>query len=107
MSEPRDPSKIFAYHDGEKDRYADPLLVEDRILDALDDMDEQALQDQLQSPIRKLSAEAHYKLIAAYCRAFDVQPLDTVTGKGLTTQEIIDLSARFYAWQDGLKKMAT
>ncbi len=92
--------RIYAFHDGTAQRFADPLLVQDRLDDALEEVDAEGFQEQLDSPIRKASADAHQKFLAAIRHAFEVQELDTRTGVGLTAQETFDLATDYFAWRD-------
>lgn len=90
--------QIFAYETEQKTRYADPMEV--CLLLA---SDENYTPEHLRKA--KKCEPASMEIVAqAAARAFNVQRLDTATGKGMTIAELVGLVDAFDLWCWHLQK---
>ncbi len=98
------PREIFSFEYEGKARYIDPSVAEESYWSVLDDLDDKAFAEQLESPIREVRRRAELNMLQAIYKAFGVKALDPETGTGLTEQETLDLSQRFWEWRESVKK---
>jgi len=88
---------IWQYYDGRRTRWADPLLIWSRL--AIDEdwpemvAQAEAGQEPGLSQVRRRLTEA-----------FEAEPFDPQTGRGLTTWDLLDLFTQYMAYLEGLKK---
>ena len=106
---------IFTYHDGTRERRADPLVIGRKLEDACPDYRE--LLAELNSPpgtpvppgavaqsLRDQEKDATAKLLAATRAAFGVRPLDD--DGGLSEAETLGLLVAFFAFMGELAQRA-
>lgn len=90
---------IYHFHDGEWDRTADPLALEDAYFAALAGIDQAGLDDQLGSPYPPARIAAEERLLPAIRAAFGVEEFDERTGRGLPLAETFGLTRDLFAWK--------
>jgi len=91
--------EIFAYHDGERKRYADPLVITRDL-----DNHEKFNADTHLKGIEHGDDEAFAITLEAIREVFGLKPWTEETPDRLTQRETIDLLADFYDYTDSLKK---
>ncbi|MBX6313094.1 MAG: hypothetical protein IRY99_09305 [Isosphaeraceae bacterium] len=101
---PEQQRRIFAYFDGAKRRFGDPLLILRRIKANLEGQDLDALQQQMDHENPDVKLRALGKVLPAFYAAFEVPPLDPDTGEGVPEEQMLALAGRFFSWLDDLKK---
>lgn len=89
---------IFSFYDGQAERAIDPLAVWNQIWT---DPDNLALS---LPEAAKGDVAAQHAVEGIVTRAFDLQPFDPATGRGMTKLEIHQLLDRYLAWMADLKK---
>jgi hypothetical protein len=94
---------IYPYYDGRRDRWGDPLAIEDAYTFALAMVDMASLGEQLRSPIREIKIAASAQFLPAIRRAFGVVELSEETGEGLPLAETYDLGRKLFAWKDATR----
>jgi hypothetical protein len=95
--------EIFEFRDGAGPRRGDPLAIERRMTKALADVDDEALDEQLRSPVPGIVFDGLDKLLPAIRAAFKVAAFEDDEAAGLTAEETLDLWGRFQDWRDRLK----
>lgn len=97
---------IYRYHDGSRERFGDPLAIEERLFRGLEDHDAEALDNQLESKEPAIVYGALAKLLPAARSAFRLAEFDEDTGAGLTREEVLAVLSGFLAWRDEKKEVA-
>lgn len=90
---------IFVYHDGTRERRADPLLLWDRIR-----LDPECDLAAVLPASGRGDAEAMRQLEAFVARVFEVERYDPETDQGLPVLDLHQLLARYMRYMEDLKK---
>ena len=90
---------IFIYHDGTKERRADPLLLWDRIR-----LDPECDLGAVLPASGRGDTDAMRQLENFVCRVFGVQRYDPATDQGLPILDLHRLLARYMRYMEDLKK---
>jgi hypothetical protein len=115
--ETKDNSKrIYKYHNGEKEVYADPFEIDWRMQDSLKMTPDIDTIDKRLSPevdpdtgeftkqqIQLLN-DAYHFYIPHITKVFGLKKFDSETGEGMTGQEIIELWNKYLEWRYEVKK---
>lgn len=99
----KNPKRIFAYFDGYKKRFGDPMVILNAI-DGHPKYNPDKHPKLSKSSDRKVSVEAYRICIECFKEAFDLPAYDDKTGEGLTLHEVIQLNDSFCVYCDSLKK---
>lgn len=94
--------KIFRYHDGTQERWADPLVVNRSLWRETDGRLNKILED-CQSQDESAALAASDELLRAVRLSFDLPALDTKTGTGTTEDEAIAVLNGFLNWLEQKK----
>lgn len=100
---PPEQRAIFPYRDGRGPRRGDPMAIDARMLAALKDVDEEALDQHLRSEDVGVFYGAVSRVLPAIRAAFKVTAFEDDEEAGLTDDETFHLWADFRAWCDRLK----
>lgn len=110
--------RIFQYHDGESDVFADPSELEYQI-DRLEiqellfpkrlaelPADEEGMIDfeKIDPQDRKLLFDSYHEAEPLIREAFKLKPFDRASGKGLLYREVIELYNKYLDWCEQVKK---
>jgi len=95
--------KVFKYHDGEKDVWADPLAMS-RKLRALMGGNPEKIVTQYNSDVQMDSDNAAEVFFPAIAEAFQVKRFDRLTGDGFTDEDLLKTWEMFQAWLEAKKK---
>ncbi len=99
----RSKRQIFHYHDGQRKRAADPIVVI-RAMCSHPTLDLETHLQQFNSDDDKLRNEAGGVLVKATREIFDVKGFTDSHRSGLTERETLDVLDSFIAYIDTLKK---
>ncbi len=94
--------QLFSYWDGYQNVYADPIQVSDK-LDS-HPVYRSDLHPRLAESDNQAGREAWQVCMEAWRTAFNLQPFDPISGKGLTDAEVNALHGVYYLYIDQLKK---
>jgi len=110
---------IYKYNDGTRDVFADPSVLDYRIIKAFDKENMKVIENQLELPRKEdgeidwdgMSEDAMRLFADACCRldplvreAFEIAPFNKEDGTGLLQVEVIKIYMDYIAWKDSLKK---
>ena len=95
----RDRREIFAYHDGVRRRYADPIVVW-RAIESDPEFDPTRHFGEMD----RGDGEAFQVATRMVRRVFDLPAFDTATGRGLTEFQVTKLLWDFIAYTEAVKK---
>lgn len=98
---------VFRYHDGGRERFADPLPLYRALVKGLRGAalgGEGGLLEQLEQGDEYLAGDAAAKLFPAVAAAFGLEPFDPDTGQGCTERMLYRVLLDFLAYLDDAKK---
>ncbi|OAI39612.1 hypothetical protein AYO40_01220 [Planctomycetaceae bacterium SCGC AG-212-D15] len=95
--------KVFKYHNGISDVWADPLAL-NRKIRALMNGDPAKVVANYNSDNQNESDAAAELFFPAIARAFEVAPFDKATGEGFVDEDLLKLWEMFQSWLDEKKK---
>jgi hypothetical protein len=98
---------IFRYHDGERVRYADPIVLQIKLEEEALEWEEFVNLQQKMEQTGQADMAALSKMISIGRKVFDIQEVHEVDGKlvGKTLLEVLDILADFMLFIASLKKM--
>lgn len=95
--------EIFRYHDGERDRAADPIVVFRKMAEHPEFKLEQHIAElQIEDP--KIQNEASRIAVAATREIFGLNPWTEDNETGLTEMETLEVLSQFIVYVEQLKK---
>jgi hypothetical protein len=99
----RNPRFVFKYHDGTRDRYADPVAIM-RAMTSHPTLDLEQNLAEFQSEDSKLRNEASLVLVESTREIFGLHPFSEEHPNGLTELETLDILNAFIEYTETLKK---
>jgi hypothetical protein len=97
-------ARIFPYHDGRGDVFADPLATLGRLVELLDGDPNHTLLERRQKDNDVVSELARRRITVAARAAFEMTPYDKHTGEGALDADCEKVFDDFLGWLDGVKK---
>ncbi len=96
---------IYAYSDGRRKRFGDPLAIEDLYNEGLAEADQfGSLEELLKSPDRRIRFDASDRLLPVIHAAFGVKPWNPETGEGVSAGQANQLLRNLWAWKAKIRR---